>query len=626
MNATEREQTGRMSDETIPYHPMDGSPAEGPRPAETPRASRYVFASGERPLEGYTIKRAIGRGGFGEVYYATSDAGKEVALKLITRNHEIECRGVQHCMNLKSPHLITIFDLKTNSEGDTFVVMEYVAGPSLANVLANHPRGLPLPEVRAWLKGLVEGVNDLHEHGIVHRDLKPANLFLENGTVKIGDYGLSKSLSSSGDSGMSENVGTCYYMAPEISRGRYHRPVDIYAIGVILFEIITGKPPFLGETAQEVLWKHLTDQPDLRAIPEPYREIVRRALAKDAGHRPQSARDLLLPEDTPTEPGVRIIERQASSPPLPNTLMSPTTPPGGNPPPPLASPDEDLLVIRDEEPVFYIGPDTRPPGTRRPLRQRLLTPGRRPAPPRPPARQTARPAPRPSPPPPEPPIPPTTRLRIAELATSMLCAAPLAAFASVMLLPAYDALSIPLPHDPIQLAYLFGMILAGTWAVLIPGKLWEPLHDSRWGQRFSYLAIGAVVGLAGTALARWTFLSPSPVDLVPLGRGYVNVLDGALRIHPGALSFVGFLALAFAANGWWKLTSRDRWRRVRLWPTAKAGAVAAMAGAVCPSPQPWGILLVTVIAVIVQLVSPWNRSAAYYNAWANSARAQGKAA
>src|SRR5271157_4769933 len=89
-------------------------------------------------------------GGFGEVYYATSDSGKEVALKLILRNLDVERRGVSQCMNLKCPNLLAIHDLKTNDAGDSFVVMEYVAGPSLASVLKKYPEGLPLHEVRHW--------------------------------------------------------------------------------------------------------------------------------------------------------------------------------------------------------------------------------------------------------------------------------------------------------------------------------------------------------------------------------------------------------------------------------------------------------------------------------------------
>src|SRR5271156_6709842 len=135
--------------ETVAYEPKASSnpgPEDPSGSRDMPNANytpqvhgRYAFGSGARPLDGYTIKRAIGRGGFGEVYYATSDSGKEVALKLILRNLDIEKRGVMQCMNLKCPNLLAIFDMKTSDSGDTFVVMEYVAGPSLASVLKQYP-------------------------------------------------------------------------------------------------------------------------------------------------------------------------------------------------------------------------------------------------------------------------------------------------------------------------------------------------------------------------------------------------------------------------------------------------------------------------------------------------------
>ncbi len=181
---------------------------------------------------------------------------------------------------------MTIFDLKTSDADDTFVVMEYVAGPSLASVLKQYPNGLPLPEVRHWLKGLVEGVAYLHDHGVVHRDLKPANLFMEEGIVKIGDYGLAKLITPSQGSEHSESIGTCHYMAPEIGSGKYNKPIDIYAMGVILYELLTGRVPFEGETVNEVLMKHLTARPDVSMLPQPYQTIVAKALAKDPNHRP----------------------------------------------------------------------------------------------------------------------------------------------------------------------------------------------------------------------------------------------------------------------------------------------------------------------------------------------------
>src|SRR5687768_15564444 len=102
----------------------------------------FRFKHGDRPLEGYTIQRGAGRGGFGEVYYAVSDAGREVALKALNAYEQIELRGIGHCMNLKNPHLVTIFDVRHNAEGRPFVIMEYVAGPSLRQLLDESPAGL----------------------------------------------------------------------------------------------------------------------------------------------------------------------------------------------------------------------------------------------------------------------------------------------------------------------------------------------------------------------------------------------------------------------------------------------------------------------------------------------------
>ncbi len=212
------------------HKPDAGSDA----PPATPVASRFAYASGTRPLAGYTIKRGIGHGGFGEVYYATSDAGKEVALKLIRRNWDVELRGVTQCLNLKHPNLLSLYDVKQDATGDNWVVMELMSGQSLEEVIAQHPEGLPLAETLAWIHGIAAGVAYLHDHGIVHRDLKPGNIFVDEGIVKIGDYGLSKFMSCSRRSGQQTgSVGTVHYMAPEIANGRYGKEIDIYALGII---------------------------------------------------------------------------------------------------------------------------------------------------------------------------------------------------------------------------------------------------------------------------------------------------------------------------------------------------------------------------------------------------------
>ncbi len=178
--------------------PQAGLPGSGPSPAAPASPpGRFGYASGARPLAGYTIKRGIGHGGFGEVYYATSDAGKEVALKLIRRNLDIELRGVTQCLNLKHPNLLSLYDVKQDDKGDNWVVMELVSGESLEDLLNRSPNGLPQDEVLAWIHGIAAGVVYLHDHGIVHRDLKPGNIFIDEGIVKIGDYGLSKFISCS---------------------------------------------------------------------------------------------------------------------------------------------------------------------------------------------------------------------------------------------------------------------------------------------------------------------------------------------------------------------------------------------------------------------------------------------
>ncbi|HEX4150414.1 MAG TPA: protein kinase, partial [Pirellulales bacterium] len=124
---------------------------------------RFSYASGARPLEGYTIKRGIGAGGFGEVYYATSDGGKDVALKLIRRNLDIELRGVRQCLNLKHPHLLSLYDVRQDEQGNSWVIMEYVSGECLEDVIAAHAQGLPVDEALAWFRGVAAAVAHLHE-------------------------------------------------------------------------------------------------------------------------------------------------------------------------------------------------------------------------------------------------------------------------------------------------------------------------------------------------------------------------------------------------------------------------------------------------------------------------------
>lgn len=296
----------------------------------------FSYQSGDRPLEGYSIKRGLGAGGFGEVYYAVSDGGKEVALKLVQRHLDVELRGVSQCLNLKHPNLVTTFDVRQTESGESWIVMEYLAGDNLQGRVHRSPNGLPIAECLHWMAGIAGAVDYLHQHGIVHRDLKPANIFGENGIVKLGDYGLSKFISTSRRSGHTESVGTVHYMAPEISTGNYGRGIDIYAAAVIAYELFTGAVPFDGETAGEILMKHLTAAPDLSLLSPQLRPIFEKALAKKPEDRydsvgeffqqiktivtPVAAREAaptaMEPPPMPTPIGLNLLH---SLPPMPGT-------------------------------------------------------------------------------------------------------------------------------------------------------------------------------------------------------------------------------------------------------------------------------------------------------------------
>src|SRR3954471_16055634 len=290
------------------------------RVSEGTAPMKFTYASGAKPLDGYTIKRGVGKGGFGEVYFAVSDGGKEVALKLIRGDGAVELRGIAHCLNLKHPNLVSLYDLRTDAGGTPWVVMEYVAGESLHAVLMRHPNGMPAELARQWFQSLAQAVGYLHDHGIVHRDLKPANIFVEDALLKVGDYGLCKSITSS-QQAHTGSVGTVHYMAPEISHGNYGKGIDIYACGILLYEMLTGRVPFDGESAGEILMKHLTSTPDLSALPFEFVPIVSKALAKNPAQRYASLAEMAQAVEALNAPAPQsTAARQTPTvpPPLPN--------------------------------------------------------------------------------------------------------------------------------------------------------------------------------------------------------------------------------------------------------------------------------------------------------------------
>jgi hypothetical protein len=505
---------------------------------------KFIYNSGQRPLDGYTLKRGIGRGGFGEVYYAVSDGGKEVALKLVRGgNLEIELRGMAQCLNLKHPHLVSLYDLRTDPQGDHWVVMEYIAGEPLSAVLNRHPDGLPQELAQQWFLALAQAVGYLHDHGIVHRDLKPANIFIENGIVKVGDYGLSKFISSSQRTAQTQSVGTVHYMAPEISTGNYNKQIDIYAAGIILYEMLTGRVPFDGESAGEILMKHLTTPPDLRKLPDGYIPIVGRALAKNPAHRYASLAEMAK--------GVEAIGRQ--SPEARGAPASPLTARGA--PQSAASPPTPKKPPTYPEPIPTVLPA------------------------------------------------PSLRGQVAELCGSLALAAILAVVSTTL----WTALAQGTVNRTAILQEYF-LTVATCWAVLVPAKFWNNHRGDSWVRRILMMGIGVGVGLVAIWLDGWKILPPLDHErggLLPAVRApWISHFEMAdLNL---AWGYLAYYALAFFALRWWKLADRRRSHRFSFTPILAAAFWGLVLLPVWH--DPWrGTLVLATAAAIIQLVSPWEQ-------------------
>jgi len=277
---------------------------------------RMTWNIGDTLLGKYRVERVIGQGGMGVVLAVRHvELGELYAIKMMHTRLPVAddaagrfVREARASARLKGDHVVRVHDVGRTEEGDLYMVMDYLEGMDLKTYLAEKGR-LPIDEAVGYILQACEGIAEAHEAGIVHRDIKPANLFLvrkrkaEQFQVKVLDFGISKDMNPDSGTNLTQSgtmLGSPLYMSPE--QMQYAHQVDsrtdIWALGVVLYELVTGKVPFPGETMTQVVHSvmHLEPKPLQHHVPEidtSLDSIIAQCLKKDANLRLASIENLI---------------------------------------------------------------------------------------------------------------------------------------------------------------------------------------------------------------------------------------------------------------------------------------------------------------------------------------------
>jgi serine/threonine-protein kinase len=293
-------------------------------------------------LRRYEAVRLLGEGGMGCVYLARdSELNRQVVVKVMHDHVAADPkfrkrfeREIKSMARFQHPYAVTLYDASLGDPQGPCIIMEYIKGVTLDALLAKNGRLSPRRAGR-MLQQTCEVLQVAHNQGIIHRDLKPPNLMVVDPEtpyekIKVMDFGLAKmldpaNLKQASITGVDFAVGTPAYICPEQVRGEEmdHRG-DIYSVGVILYELLTGCLPFAGRSSMEVLLAHATENPptflDVGAadwVPPAIEAVVQKCLAKDPGERPQSALELAEAYDKALSEQEQILEANLPPPPEP---------------------------------------------------------------------------------------------------------------------------------------------------------------------------------------------------------------------------------------------------------------------------------------------------------------------
>ena len=290
----------------------------------------------------YETKRLLGEGGMGRVYLARqTDLGRDVVVKVMhdhiaadTKFRDRFQRETLLMARFHHPSAVTLYDASLNDPGGPCIVMEYVRGVNLETMLAKNGR-MTAPRVGRIIGELCEVLQAAHDEGIIHRDLKPANLMVVDHDsprerIKVMDFGLAKLIDADGgrkvtDTNVDFAVGTPGYICPEQVRGEEmdHRG-DLYSVGIMMFELLTGRLPFNGPSSMDILLAHATEPPPTFEemglagwVPREIEELVFDCLAKHPEDRPQTARDLAERFETAVSRAMAKVDSNPGRPGIP---------------------------------------------------------------------------------------------------------------------------------------------------------------------------------------------------------------------------------------------------------------------------------------------------------------------